>query len=175
MCANDIDVPIGKIVYTQMLNDSGGVESDATVTRLVDDVFCFITGAAQAVRDMAWMKRLLPDNARCVITDISVGEACIGVMGPKARTLLRLLSPTALENDAFPFGECQQIEIGMATARAHRISYVGELGWSCICRLMLLGMSWKPFSPPMKTFVCAACTQWIRVAWKKVFVTMAMT
>ena len=49
--------------------------------------------------------------------------------GPKARTLLRLLSPTALENDAFPFGECQQIEIGMATARAHRISYVGELGW----------------------------------------------
>ena len=51
VCANDIDVPIGKIVYTQMLNDSGGVESDATVTRLVDDVFCFITGAAQAVRD----------------------------------------------------------------------------------------------------------------------------
>ena len=129
MCANDIDVPIGKIVYTQMLNDSGGVESDATVTRLADDVFCFITGAAQAVRDMAWMKRHLPDNARCVITDISVGEACIGVMGPKARSLLRLLSPNALENDAFSFGECQQIEIGMATARAHRISYVGELGW----------------------------------------------
>ena len=80
-------------------------------------------------RDFAWLKRHIPDDARCVATDVTVGEACLAVMGPKSRELLQPLVNVDLSNAAFPFGTAQQVEIGMGLARAHRVTYVGELGW----------------------------------------------
>ena len=129
ICANDVAVEPGRIVYTQWLNGRGGIEADLTVTRLSETAFLVVSAAASAVRDMAWLKRRIPAGAHCIATDVTSAEACVSVMGPNARALLQPLTPTDLSNDAFAFASAQEIEIGMALARAHRISYVGELGW----------------------------------------------
>ncbi|MFO1122379.1 MAG: FAD-dependent oxidoreductase [Hyphomicrobiales bacterium] len=127
--ANNVDVEPGRIVYTQWLNDRGGIEADLTVTRLAEDRFLVVTGCAPQTRDMAWLKRHTPADASCVATDITSGLPMIAVMGPKSRALLERLSGADLSNAAFPFGTSQEIEIGYARVRASRITYVGELGW----------------------------------------------
>src|SRR5882672_10879442 len=129
ICANDVAVAPGRIVYTQWLNRNGGIEADLTVARLADDAFLVVTSSASVLRDLAWLKRHTPDGAHCVATDITTGEACLAVMGPRSRELLAPLVNVPLGNDAFPFSSWREIQIGYAIARAHRISYVGELGW----------------------------------------------
>ncbi|MEF2549009.1 FAD-dependent oxidoreductase [Aurantimonas sp. E1-2-R+4] len=129
LCANDVDVAPGRIVYTQWLNDRGGVEADLTVTRLSETAFLVITGAAQDVRDIAWLKRHIPGDAHCTVTDVTSAEACLPVMGPNARKLLQSLTGADLSNAAFPFATAREIELGMGVVRAHRITYVGELGY----------------------------------------------
>ncbi|QHQ34896.1 GcvT family protein [Algicella marina] len=128
VCANEIDVPIGKIVYTQMLNRSGGIEADVTVTRLSETAFLMVTPAATVIRDMAWLHRHVSDNF-AVITDVTAAEAVLCLMGPRSRDILPEIVPQDIGNGVQPFGTMQEIEIGMALARAHRVSYVGELGW----------------------------------------------
>jgi heterotetrameric sarcosine oxidase gamma subunit len=127
--ANDVDVEPGRIVYTQWLNERGGIEADLTVTRLAEDRFMVVTGAIPQTRDLAWLRRHTPDGAHCVATDITSGLPMIAVMGPKSRALLEKLSGADLSNAAFPFGTSREIEIGYARVRASRITYVGELGW----------------------------------------------
>ncbi|MCP4328612.1 MAG: FAD-dependent oxidoreductase [Alphaproteobacteria bacterium] len=127
--ANNVAVEPGRIVYTQWLNKHGGVEADLTITRLSETVFLVVTAAANAVRDLAWLRRHVPDDAHCVITDVTSSEAVIAVMGPKSRALLQPLVDVDLDSDAFPFATAREIELGMAPIRAHRITYVGELGW----------------------------------------------
>jgi 4-methylaminobutanoate oxidase (formaldehyde-forming) len=127
--ANDVAVAPGRIVYTQWLNARGGVEADLTVTRLSETAFLVVTAAAAAVRDLAWLRRHLPEDGHCTVTDVTSAEAVIAVMGPRARDLLQPVTDADLATEAFPFGTAREIEIGMATARAHRITYVGELGW----------------------------------------------
>ena len=127
--AANVDVTPGRIVYTQWLNERGGIEADLTVTRLAEDKFLVVTGAAPQTRDMAWLKRHTPSDAHCVATDITSGLPMIAVMGPKSRALLEKLSGADLSNAAFPFGTSKEIELGYARVRASRITYVGELGW----------------------------------------------
>ena len=129
VCANDIAVTPGRIVYTQWLNERGGIEADVTVTRLTGTAFLVVTGAATIRRDLSWLVRQIPEEARCSAIDVSSGEACLAVMGPKSRALLQAISPDDLSNAAFPFATQRRIEIGMAHVRAHRITYVGELGF----------------------------------------------
>lgn len=129
ICANDVDVEIGAIVYTQWLNAKGCIEADVTVTRLAEDSFLVVTPSATITRDMAWLARNRPQGAAVTVIDVSAMEAVICVMGPKSRDLLSEITPQALDNASFPFGQAKQVEIGMAMARLHRISYVGELGW----------------------------------------------
>jgi glycine cleavage system aminomethyltransferase T len=128
LCANDVDVEGGRIVYTQMLNARGGIESDLTVTRLSETAFLLVVPGATLQRDLAWVRRHVGD-AFAVVTDVTAGEAVFCVMGPKARALMQAVSPDDFGNAAHPFGMAREIEIGMGLARAHRISYVGELGW----------------------------------------------
>jgi len=129
ICANDIAVAPGRIVYTQWLNARGGIEADVTVTRLGETSFLVVTGAATTRRELAWLTRQMPDEAQCVAIDVSSSEACLGLMGPRARDVLQALTPDDVSNAAFPFGTAQTIELGMAHVRAHRSSYVGELGY----------------------------------------------
>ena len=129
ICANDVDVPVGKLVYTQWLNDKGGIEADLTVTRLSETAYLIVTGAETEVKDFNWLKRHIPDDAHAVLTNISSAMGVISIMGPKARDLLQSICPNDLSNEAFPFGTSQEIELGYAILRASRITYVGELGW----------------------------------------------
>ncbi|MGH6862638.1 MAG: FAD-dependent oxidoreductase, partial [Phyllobacterium sp.] len=128
LCANQMDVAPGRIVYTQMLNDRGGIESDLTVTRLSRTAFLAVVPGATLQRDLAWMRRHLGD-AFAVITDVTAAESVLCLMGPKSRELIGKISPNDFSNEANPFGTAREIEIGMGLARAHRVSYVGELGW----------------------------------------------
>ena len=128
LCSNQMDVPVGKIVYTQMLNAKGGIEADLTVTRLSETAFLLVVPGATLQRDLAWLRAHLSDEF-VVITDVTAGEAVICVMGPKSRELLQLVSPNDFGNASHPFGTAKEIEIGMGISRAHRVTYVGELGW----------------------------------------------
>jgi len=128
MCANQLDVSIGRIVYTQMLNERGGIECDLTVTRLSETAFFLVVPGATLQRDLAWLRRHLGDEF-VVITDVTAAEAVLPLMGPNARALLCAISPADLSNDVHPFGTAREIEVGMTLARAHRVTYVGELGW----------------------------------------------
>ncbi|MEO0939356.1 MAG: FAD-dependent oxidoreductase [Pseudomonadota bacterium] len=122
------DVPVGKIVYTQFLNDRAGIEADVTVTRLSDTAYLVVTPAATRLADQTWMQRHVGEY-RVVLTDVTAGEGVLAVMGPRARELMQKVSPADFTNAANPFGTAQQIEIGMGLARVHRVTYVGELGW----------------------------------------------
>ncbi len=124
----DYVVPNGKIVYTQFLNSTGGIEADVTVTRLSETAYLVVTPAATRLADQTWMQRNVGDF-RVVVTDVTAGEGVLAVMGPNARALLENVSPNDFTNATNPFGTAQEIEIGMGLARAHRVTYVGELGW----------------------------------------------
>ena len=128
LCAGELDVPAERIVYTQMLNPKGGIECDLTVTRLSETAYLLVVPGATLQRDLAWLRRHLGE-AFGVITDVTAGEAVLCVMGPKSRDLLTSVSPHDFSNAAHPFGWAKEIEIGMGLARAHRVTYVGELGW----------------------------------------------
>jgi 4-methylaminobutanoate oxidase (formaldehyde-forming) len=128
LCANDVDVPAGRIVYTQMLNRRGGIESDLTVTRLSETAFLLVVPGATLQRDLAWLRRHVGDEF-VVITDMTAAESVLCLMGPYARNLIQKVSPNDFSNENNPFGTFQEIEIAMGLARAHRVTYVGELGW----------------------------------------------
>ena len=129
ICANDVAVPVGKAVYTTWLNERGGIESDLTVTRLSEDIFLVITAGASQIRDLAWLHKNIPEDARTTVTDVTSGYTVLSLMGPESRKLLSKLTPDDLSNQAFPFGTGKEIEIGYAKALALRMTYVGELGW----------------------------------------------
>ena len=129
ICANDVAVPVGRIVYTQWLNERGGIEADLTVTREAADRYLIVTAAATQVRDFAWLQRQIPADARAMAVDVSAGMAVLGLMGPRSRALLSRLSDADFSNTAFPFGESKVIDLAYARVRASRITYVGELGW----------------------------------------------
>ncbi len=133
ICANDVAVPVGKIVYTQWLNERGGIEADLTITREAADRYLVVTAAATQVRDFAYLKANIPASARVVATDVTSAHAVLSVMGPNSRALLQSLTSRSLADDlsnvAFPFGTSRIIDLGYARVRASRVTYVGELGW----------------------------------------------
>ena len=128
LCSAQMDVAVGRIVYTMMLNGRGGIESDLTVTRLGETAFLLVVPGATCTRVLAWLRAHLAD-AFAVITDVTAGEAVLCVMGPGGRAVMGRVSPQDFSNASHPFGLAREIEIGMGLARAHRVSYVGELGW----------------------------------------------
>ena len=132
LVANDVPREPGRTVYTGMLNERGGYESDFTITCLDHDEYLIVTGSAQAVRDRDVIRRAiatLPAPAHVQVTDITPMLAMLAVMGPRSRELLQRVSNADLSNAAFPFGTSQEIDLGYATVRATRLTYVGELGW----------------------------------------------
>lgn len=128
ICGNDVSVPTGKIVYTQFLNSRGGIEADVTVTRLSETAYIVVTPAATVPRELSWMRKH-KHAFSVVIVDVTAGEGVLAVMGPNARKVLEKVSPHDWSNDNHPFGQAHEIELGMGLARAHRVTYVGELGW----------------------------------------------
>ena len=127
--ANDVAVAPGKIVYTQWLNERGGIEADLTVTRLDESAFLIVGGAETETKDFHWLRRHIDPAEHCVATNVTSGIGVLSVMGPNARALLQSLTPDDLSDQGFPFATSREIELGYALVRASRITYVGELGW----------------------------------------------
>ena len=132
LCTADVDVPPGRTVYTGMLNARGTYEADITVTRLAADRFLIFSGAGSAERDLDHIGRGLPAGG-AQITDVTSAYAVYGVMGPRSRDLLSRLTRADMSHEAFAFGQSRQIDLGYATVRATRLTYVGELGWELCC------------------------------------------
>ena len=128
ICGNDVDVPVGKIIYTQFLNERAGIEADVTVTRLGETSYIVVTPAATVQRELHWMRKHQGDH-NIILMDMTSAEGVLAVMGPNARRLLQKVSGHDWSNENHPFGQAMEIELGMGLARAHRVTYVGELGW----------------------------------------------
>ena len=139
LCANQIDVPVGRTVYTPLLNPRGGIEADVTVTRRGETDFRVVSGAATRRKDLAWITRALGGDERVGVFDATSGEAVVGVMGARSRDLLASLSRDDLSAAGFPFGTSREIDLAMARVRATRLSFVGELGWEIAIPAELAG------------------------------------
>jgi glycine cleavage system aminomethyltransferase T/glycine/D-amino acid oxidase-like deaminating enzyme len=130
LVANVVPVEPGRTVYTGMLNERGGYESDFTITCLDAGEYMVVTGSAQAVRDLDVIEReLARTKLRCTVVDVTAMHSMIAVMGPRSRELMQRVSTDEFSNEAFPFGASREIALGYATVRATRLTYVGELGW----------------------------------------------
>ena len=129
VCCNDVDVPVGKVVYTQILNERGGIEADITVTRLAEDKFFIVSPGACGVRDFDTINRHIGPDDFVTLTEVPSGYIMLAVMGPKSRELLQTLTDADLSNEAFPFATAQEIDVAYARPLAVRMSFVGELGW----------------------------------------------
>jgi glycine cleavage system aminomethyltransferase T/glycine/D-amino acid oxidase-like deaminating enzyme len=133
LCANDVDRPVGSIVYTQMLNRRGGIEADFTVTRLAADRFLIVTGTAFGNHDLGWIRKHLdergPADGSVSVEDRTSGLACFGLWGPRARDILAACTRDDVSDAGFPYLTARRITVGNAPVLALRVTYVGELGW----------------------------------------------
>ena len=132
ICANNIDVPVNQIVYTQWLNERGGIEADVTITRLGKTEFMIVSSCATENRDFYWLEKHLPAKMNVSAMNVSSGFAMFGLMGPKSRKLLRQLTRTPVGNTDHPYYSSRELEIGYAKVRVNRLSYVGELGYEIV-------------------------------------------
>ena len=133
LCDNHVARGVGRLTYTQMLNDDGGIECDFTVTRLADDRFRIVTGTAFGRHDLSFIREHAPRDGSVQVEDVTSAYACIGLWGPKARTILQTLTPADLSNAAFPYMTARELAIGPVPCLALRVTYVGELGWELYC------------------------------------------
>jgi 4-methylaminobutanoate oxidase (formaldehyde-forming) len=130
---NRIDVPLNKVVYTQWLNERGGIEADLTVTRTGETQFMVVSAAPTQLRDFTYLRRHAERAGHCFVSDLTAGLPMLGLMGPKSRAVLQKAAPhTDFSNEAFPFGTSQIVEIGYAPVRASRITYVGGTGLGAV-------------------------------------------
>lgn len=129
MCVNQVDVPAGRVVYTQLLNPHGGIKADLTVMRLGETHYRVVTGGFDGPRDKKWFTDHLPADGSAQLSDLTSAWATIGVWGPRARDLVQSATEADMSNAGFPYGTCRWVDFGTVRALASRISYVGELGW----------------------------------------------
>ena len=129
ICSADIDVAVGRVVYTHWLNDRGGIEADLTVSRLSETEFWVISGAAVTHKDLDWLNRNVAAEAHCFVQDITNAWSVFGVMGPHSRDLLSQVMGESMATSSFQFGMTRETELGFAPIRTTRVSYVGETGW----------------------------------------------
>jgi 4-methylaminobutanoate oxidase (formaldehyde-forming) len=133
LCDNHVARGVGRLTYTQMLNDDGGIECDFTVTRLADDRFRIVTGTAFGRHDLSFIREHSPRDGSVQVEDVTSAYACIGLWGPKARTILQSLTPADVSNAAFPYMTARELAVGPVPCLALRVTYVGELGWELYC------------------------------------------
>ena len=124
-----MDVPLGRVVYTPLLTPGGGFRSDLTIMRLGDERFRVVTGGAHGEADRKWVADHLPGDGSAQVHDLTSAWTTLGLWGPRSRDILGALTSADLSNEGFPFARCRSIEVAGLPALASRISYVGDLGW----------------------------------------------
>lgn len=129
IAANRVDKPVGSIIYTQMLNDRGGIECDLTCVRTKQDEYYIVTGTGYATHDFDWIKRNIPEGMNAQLVDVTSANAVLSLFGPKARDILQAVTNDDVSDAGHAFGRAQQIGIAGCPVLAMRITYVGELGW----------------------------------------------
>lgn len=129
IAANDVAKPVGSLVYTQMLNDRGGIECDLTVARIAENEYYIVTGTGFATHDFDWISRNIPAGMNAKLIDVTSSFSVLSLMGPEARVILRRVTEDDVSNTAFPFGRMQALKIADRKVQAARVTYVGELGW----------------------------------------------
>jgi 4-methylaminobutanoate oxidase (formaldehyde-forming) len=129
IAANRVDKPVGSIIYTQMLNDNGGIECDLTCVRTKYNEYYITTGTGYATHDFDWIGRNIPSNLNAQLVDVTSSNAVLSLFGPKARDILEIVTTADVSNTVHPFGFARQIGIAGCSVLAMRITYVGELGW----------------------------------------------
>jgi glycine cleavage system aminomethyltransferase T/glycine/D-amino acid oxidase-like deaminating enzyme len=133
LCDNQVARGVGRLTYTQMLNDGGGIECDFTVTRLADRRFRIVTGTAFGRHDLSWIQEHAPRDGSVEVEDVTSAYACIGLWGPSAREILQRITPVDVSNAGFPYMAARELPIGSVPCLALRVTYVGELGWELYC------------------------------------------
>ena len=129
VAVRQMDVKIGRVVYTPVLTPRGGFRSDLTIMRLGPEHFRVVTGGAHGMADLKWFADHLPEDGTAQIFDLTSSWCTLGLWGPRAREILAGLTGDDVSNEGFPFASCRTIEIGPLRVLASRISYVGDLGW----------------------------------------------
>jgi glycine cleavage system aminomethyltransferase T len=124
-----MDVPLGRVVYTPVLTPSGGFRSDLTIMRMGDEQFRVVTGGAHGMADLKWFKDHLPADGTAQVTDLTSAWTTLGLWGPRARDILGRLTSDDISHEGFPFARARTIEAAGLPVLASRISYVGDLGW----------------------------------------------
>ncbi|HTC86627.1 MAG TPA: aminomethyltransferase family protein, partial [Candidatus Acidoferrum sp.] len=138
VAANDVDRPIGSLIYTPVLNQSGGMLADVTVTRLAADRFRVVTGAGYIAGDLGWLRlNVADDDLPVTVRDVSDEWAVLGLWGPRARDVLGAVTASAVDDASLPLRQAREIRVGSAPVLAARISYAGELGWE-----LYVGRAW---------------------------------
>ena len=137
-----MDVPVGRVVYTPVLGPGGCFRWDLTIMRLGEQTFRIVTGGAHGMADRKLFTDLLPANGTASLTDVTGAWTTIGLWGPKARDILAAITSDDVANEGFPFATCRTIEIGSQRVLASRISYVGELGWELYVPIEQGGRLW---------------------------------
>ena len=127
--ANQMDQPIGRITYTSVLDERGGIVCDLTVTRLAYDRFMVMTSTGYGYHDLKWLRDHMPDDGSVSIEDVSNDLGCLCLWGPRAREVVNAASRDDFSNEAFPYRGARHVTIGGVPVLAVRLSYVGELGW----------------------------------------------
>lgn len=129
IASNEVSKPVGSVIYTQMLNDKGGIECDLTVARMAHDEYYIVTGTGFATHDFDWIKRNIPAGMNAQLFDMTSAYAVLSLMGPNARKILQAVTRDDVSNEAFGFAQVKTIGIGGCPVNAMRLTYVGELGW----------------------------------------------
>lgn len=129
IAANDVSRPTGSLIYTQMLNDHGGIECDLTCVRVAPDEYYIVTGTGFATHDFNHISRNIPAGLNAQIVDVTSAYSVLSLFGPRARDILQAVTRDDVSNAGFPFGTARLIGIAGCPVRALRITYVGELGW----------------------------------------------
>jgi glycine cleavage system aminomethyltransferase T/glycine/D-amino acid oxidase-like deaminating enzyme len=129
VAVRQMDVPVGRVVYTPILSPGGGFKADLTIMRLGDDLFRVVTGGAHGAADKKWFRDHLPADGTAQLSDVTTGWTTLGLWGPRARDILASVTSDDVSHEAFRFASCRDIEIDTLSVLASRISYVGDLGW----------------------------------------------
>ncbi len=129
MVVGQVDVPVGRLVYTQLLNEAGGIKADVTILRLGHDLFRVVDAGFAGHADGKWLVDHLPADGSVSIADITSAWSMVAIWGPRARDVVASVTDVDVSGAAMPYGSCLPLDIGSVRVIAARISYAGELGW----------------------------------------------
>jgi glycine cleavage system aminomethyltransferase T/glycine/D-amino acid oxidase-like deaminating enzyme len=129
LAVRQMDVPVGRVVYTPILAPGGGFKADLTIMRLGDQLFRVVTGGAHGAADRKWFADHLPADGSAQLVDVTSAWCTLGLWGPRARDILSSVTSDDVSHEGFRFGSCRTIEVDTLRVLASRISYVGDLGW----------------------------------------------